>query len=101
MSRLPLLPPITQRRLLLGEGRDEEVIFARLLEAHQIDGFQVIAYHGRDNLRNFLAALTVFFQFFSSHDHHCHTRRRRECGSRPGSRGKRHHGGSVPGTDSC
>ncbi len=59
MSRLPTVPPIVHSRLLLGEGRDEVEIFRRLLADHGATDFQVLAYNGRYNLRDFLKALAV------------------------------------------
>jgi hypothetical protein len=57
----PLSPstpqPISQRKILLGEGSEEVFFFIALLKHLNIADVQVEHYGGKNNLRNFLATL--------------------------------------------
>jgi hypothetical protein len=48
---------ITQSKLLLVEGPDDERFFTALLRRLHLNGIQILAFTGKDNLRNFLPAL--------------------------------------------
>ena len=50
---------IRNKKLLLGEGREEFFFFSALLEHLKIADVQVESYGGKDNLRNFLATLIL------------------------------------------
>ena len=48
---------ISQPKLLLGEGKDEELFFQALLAHLQIKDIQVVQYEGKNGLRGFLKTL--------------------------------------------
>ena len=50
---------IIQPRLLLVEGRDDEIFFLRIIERREIEGIQVIPFYGKDNLGSFLTNVLV------------------------------------------
>jgi hypothetical protein len=52
--------PITKTKLLLGEGREEEVFFGAFLKHLGLDGqVQVISYGGKAKLRSFLGTIPL------------------------------------------
>ena len=54
---------IKQRKLLLGEGKEEVIIFKELLKFMQLDDIQVEAYSGKDKLQSYLKTLRLTVGF--------------------------------------
>ncbi len=50
---------IEQPRLLLVEGRDEYWFFRRIIDERKIEGIQIVEFHGKDGLGNFLTNILV------------------------------------------
>lgn len=50
---------ITQSKLLLGEGKEEELFFTELLKYMGINNIEIVTYNGKDNLSNYLKTLQL------------------------------------------
>ena len=53
------LKTITQPKLLLGEGKEEEIFFSELIKIMNINDIEIISYGGKTNLSNYLKALKL------------------------------------------
>ncbi len=50
---------IEKPKIIIGEGKEEEIIFDKLIDFLSIDDIQVFKYNGKDNLKNFLKTLPL------------------------------------------